>query len=330
MITFQCLDGMLMMSQVTNKPALTQWGTRTIGINLPTGVVYLTGLSDLQADRLVEQNYAGYTISPNNVNDGIDLYYCNVYRSPPGHRWPSLDQVTNNGQYTPQVVRQQHGIEVNGINFSAFININDSDDLTSLTIADETALFSPAVIENFLRYHTAHRALEKGGLVLHSAGLVIESNSSVLFMGYSGQGKTTLTRKAFASGSHVLSDDLNVVLPTQANSAVFSAYRAPFTGEFGRLPSTSLETSYPLRSLVLLEHGSELCVEKVDTSTAFAKLIGCSPFINNGADTLPHLFDNAEKIISSVPTYRLTSRRDDEYSMILRALNKAQTHAQSR
>ena len=75
---------------------------------------------------------------------------------------------------------------------------------------DMLALSQPMVIENYLRLVTAYAALSMGGVLFHSAGVVVDGRA-YLFVGRSGAGKSTLARLALATGTDILSDDNNLL-----------------------------------------------------------------------------------------------------------------------
>ena len=107
--------------------------------------------------------------------------------------------MTWNGQYAPLQTRTPHGVELTGINFLAQIQQESPHIPLTLGVAEEKELAQSIVIENFLRVTTAYRAIQQGGLLLHSAGLVYEDEKSekqaFIFPGRSNAGKTTLTER---------------------------------------------------------------------------------------------------------------------------------------
>ncbi len=166
----------------------------------------------------------------------------------------SADELSLEGQYTPLTrhTKSPAGFHVTGINFEASLRTDNSGHST-LGVVHEHELAQAIVIENYLRIITAHKVLQYSGVVLHSAGLVFYEQAYI-FSGRSNGGKTTLTRKAYAIGARVLSDDINLVLPAkQTCDHDYDAYAVPFTGEFGRtLNHAGGKESYPLAGIVLL------------------------------------------------------------------------------
>ena len=183
----------------------------------------------------------------------MESFSCDVFRL---HNAPKVtaDQLTRDGQYAPRKssIRRIRGIcKVTGINFEADLALQTSA-VSSLSVFHEHELAQANVIENYLRIFSAHRVLQQGGVVLHSAGLVFD-DKAYIFSGKSNAGKTTLTRKAYRIGARVLSDDINLLLPSE-DGKNFDAYAVPFSGEFGRtLDHTGSNESYPVAGIILLE-----------------------------------------------------------------------------
>jgi hypothetical protein len=231
----------------------------------------------------------------------------------------STEALTRDGQYAPIKVRSAHTIALTGVNFEARIGLDSNAASSSLGVALEHEFAQSDVVENFLRVYTAHHALLHNGVILHSAGLVFDDLAYV-FVGRSGAGKTTLTRKAYQEGARVLSDDVNLLLPRKGRFCVFAV---PFAGEFGRVVSQPGGRScYPVAGVVLLEHGDCLSTRKVRASEAVARLLVGCPFVNTGTDESAALFDVLTTLVNTVPVICLQSRRDDTVEGIMRAVRE--------
>lgn len=292
------------------------WGTRSLRLKLPGVRVKLSGLSAAQLTSL-EGHYPGFI---GDAAQGWGKYdvECRAYRlkHPPA---VSSSTLTLDGQYAPRQVRQLGGIDLTGINFEAYIGLKSSPVSASLGVAAEHELTQANVIENFLRVYAAHRVLELGGVVLHSAGLVFDGRA-YLFVGRSNAGKTTLTRKAHKRGARVLSDDINLLLPNQGEGG-YAAFAVPFTGEFGRtLDHQGGRESYPVVGVALLEQGDRLKTEAVRSSEAVARLLVGCPFVNTDAEESAALFDALTGLVAQVPAIRLACRCDDGVDEIMQAV----------
>ena len=253
--------------------------------------------------------------SPAAVDQDVE---CRTYRlKKPLH--VATDALARDGEYTPLKVRTPAALEVTGANFEASIGIGAHAHSCSLGVAREHELAQCDVIENFLRVYTAYHALLRGGVVLHSAGLVFDEQAYI-FVGRSGAGKTTLTRKAYPEGARVLSDDLNLLLPADDG---FDAFAVPFAGEFGRtLAQAGGSPRYPVASLVLLEQGSGPRAQAVKDSEAVARLLVGSPFVNADIDAPELVLDVLTDIARRVPVVKLLSGRDDSIGDIMTTVTR--------
>ena len=294
-----------------NSEHLQSWGAHALQFKLPGALIHLTGLSAAQGASLRE-TYPGY-VTETSSDVGEHDIECRAYRL--DHAPAVLPQeLTLDKQYAPKKIRRVDRIELTGINFEAQILFKSSQAPASLGVLHEHEFARPDVIENFLRVFAAHRALEHGGVVLHSAGLVF-AGQACIFVGRSNAGKTTLTRKAHQSGTTVLSDDINLVLPGQQG---YEAFAVPFTGEFGRfLDQDRACDSYPVTGIVLLERGDHLETKVIKASDAVARLLVGCPFVNTDEQESAVLFDVLTDVVARVPVIALQSRRDDGIERIM-------------
>jgi hypothetical protein len=284
---------------------------------LPATSVQFTGLSAAQFDAL-KKSYQGF-VALQQQSDANTIE-CRVYQL--GHPLAlSSKSLTRDGQYAPRksLWPNKKGFQLTGINFEAQVGLTSSHRLARLAVAKEHELAQPNVVENFLRFFAAHRALQQRGLVLHSAGLVFDGQAYI-FPGRSNTGKTTLTRKAYKHGARVLSDDINLLLPGKEG---YQAHAVPFTGEFGRtLDHSGGQDAYPVAGIILLEQGEDLVTKTVTTADAVATLLTGCPFVNTDAEESSRLFDAVINLVTQVPVTRLVSCRDANIDDIMAAVTK--------
>ncbi|MCB1826574.1 MAG: hypothetical protein KDJ54_19150 [Candidatus Competibacteraceae bacterium] len=216
------------------------------------------------------------------------------------------------GQYTPIIERTPKQLTITGLDFQATIKWGTPAQAI-LGISHEEHQPRLGAIENFLRVASAYRVLSKGGLLLHSAGLVVDEQA-YLFVGRSGAGKTTLTRKAHQAGAGILSDDINIVLPAEGEG--FQAYPVPFAGDFGQTPDLLSPGGYPLATLCFLEQGGTATLEPLSKAAAAARLVSAGPFVNTDPYQAPDLLEVATNLVRWVPVRKLISRREDDFDLI--------------
>ncbi|HPC83147.1 MAG TPA: hypothetical protein P5234_06760 [Thermoanaerobaculaceae bacterium] len=297
------------------------WGIEEIHIDLPACSVRIEGLSRGQKNQ-VACDYSRLVGEPHDEPVTAEVV-CQATRLAVPLGRP-ISSFSRNGQYTPLKRRHDSGIEITGYEFVATVSRTGSTPMEAvLSVADEMELASPDVLQNFLRIVTAHCALDRGGVVLHSAG-VVHDGRAVILAGHSNVGKTTLARKAIGAGSKVLSDDINLVLP---DNGEYRAFKVPFTGELGRLPDRDGgKRSYPLAGLALLEQAPRLTAAPVRPAAAVAGLLAASPFVNDDPEELPALLDILTRLVAGVPVVRLGVARDNSYFAVIDTMLRSCEH----
>ena len=297
------------------------WGDCSLSFRVPSAPVRFRGLSVAQRDAVAGAYRDFVDLCPPKLGtrEAVDRdVECRAYRLTAPLQL-TTDALTRDGEYTPLKVRTLGALEVTGANFEARIGIGTHSHSCSLGVAQEQELAQCDVIENFLRVYTAYHALLRGGVVLHSAGLVFDEQAYI-FVGRSGAGKTTLTRKAHPEGARVLSDDLNLVLPSDDG---FDAFAVPFSGEFGRtVEQPGGSPRYPVAGLVLLERGSGPRARAATNSEAVARLLVGSPFVNADTDDPELVLDVLTDIARRVPVVKLLSGRDDSIGDIMTTVTR--------
>ena len=295
------------------------WGKESVRLRLPHCVVEIAGVSRSQRDA-IEQAYSAFVLRESERQARVDVF-CEARRLAAPLTVPP-QELTAAGQYAPRQVRQDDCVQVTGIDFTARIPLvsgaqGSGPAVARVCVAREEELSQPIVLENVLRILLAHRAIGFGGMLLHSAGVVIDGRA-FLFVGRSNAGKTTLSRKADAKGLSVLSDDINLVLPCAGG---FAVHAVPFTGEFRRRVEVGPGAS-PLAGLLLLEKGARLELARVGAAAAVSALFAQSPFVNTGIEQASGLLESLAGVVAKVPVARLTVALESRFSEVMKAVEE--------
>ena len=160
-------------------------------------------------------------------------------------------------------------------------------------------------LENLLRVLAAHTVLQRGGLLVHGAGIVRDARAHIFF-GPSGAGKTTVT--ALSPRDLVLSDDITLVLP-QADG--YRACGHPFGMAHHRVPETA--ESFPIAGLYRLVQSPDVRLDRLDRARALGDLASCLPFVMQDAQNAARALDNASALLLRTPAWRLSFRKDDAF-----------------
>ncbi len=151
-------------------------------------------------------------------------------------------------------------------------------------------------VEYFLRVITAVRAYEKGGFLFHGAG-ILHNGLGVIFFGPSGSGKTTVSR--LSQADQVLNDDLVLLLPADGRWMVHST---PFWNPTQVKPQP---VEMPLNGLFRLVQDKRVFCEKPSLGRALAEVTSNIPVLCTDPQRGPELMNRAQRILETVPVYRL-------------------------
>jgi hypothetical protein len=284
--------------------------------------VSIRGLSTEQRQTILH-NFPSYVPGPGETA-GKNDWICQAGRLEQPVGLPS-EHFEASGQYAPLKQRTSEGIEITGLDFKAILLRGGMPPFqATLAVAREEELGRAFVLENFLRIVLAYHSLRRGGVLLHSAG-VVHRGAACLFSGRSNAGKTTLSRKAAAAGALVLSDDINLVF---RESGGYLVHRVPFTGEFRR-PGESISGSgtYRLGYLALLEKAPALTAAPVRPAEGVAGLLAGCPYVNDDPEESPALLDLLAALVRQAPVIRLGVARDDPFDAIMATLLRCSENA---
>ena len=138
----------------------------------------------------------------------------------------------------------------------------------------------------------------RGGLIVHSAGMVI-NGKVYIFPGISGAGKSTITSCLLKNDTfHVLNDDRMIIRYQQNN---FHAYGTPWPGEAG----ISVNTSEKLGGIFFLNKARENRIEKISPQNGFEKLMPVASIPWHHKKIVLRLFEFCEQLVQNVPAYNL-------------------------
>jgi len=163
---------------------------------------------------------------------------------------------------------------------------------------------------------------QRGKLVLHATGVVVDGQA-IVFLGKSGQGKSTLTAMFCQRGYSALADDL---VPVDLEGAIVSVYPGFPMLRLGRdaakaldiplshMPHPKLQKQYydvtrgfevcarPLSRIYVLSESDQPCLENLNHSDAFTQLVNHSYVTRliKGASAKHHFFQCTD-LVQKVP-----------------------------
>ena len=150
------------------------------------------------------------------------------------------------------------------------------------------------VLENLLRVLVAFDVLQRGGVLLHCAAIV-KDNRAVVMFGHSGAGKSTTSGVALANGCAVISDDINIIEPSENG---WQVRPVPFSGTLDAI--TEITHPVPLHGLYRLNQSDSDHVEDCSPARSVSLLAGSAPFVNQDLHRSGQLVDILSTLCSEV------------------------------
>lgn len=204
------------------------------------------------------------------------------------------DVAVRGWQYALDFDYRPDGVSLAGLHWMARSRLSQPTE-SSVQGAIWTSLERPeevyGVLENYLRVCLAYRCLLAGGVMLHSAAVLIDGKAS-LFVGRSGAGKSTIAKLAVKIGLEVLSDDLNVALPT--GDGTWRVSTIPFTGDVA--PSDKCGQSFELAGIYRLDQAAGNQRIALGHAEKIASLVTVCPYVNKDSHRESLLWTNLESL----------------------------------
>ena len=174
----------------------------------------------------------------------------------------------------------------------------------------------PFAVESFLRVGYSLLAVEYGGLLLHSAG-VLRDGHGYIFPGRSGTGKSTIASLATPTET-VLSDEMVVV---RKGGDGYLVYGTPF---YGTSSSAEHNIAAPLQAAFLPVKDQAVYLKQARQAQALSKLLASVLFFGQEPALNRRLMDIGADIVALVPFYELHFRRDGSFWECIAELEKAE------
>lgn len=284
---------------------LPPWGERSVGLGVGSLEVEVRGLDDRLVE-LISRHYERFlrTGPPRGTARTLE-----VARAPVGAylHLPRGEGILEEARVASRALEGR--LEVWSYFFAARYPRDASECRLLLCDADELDLSQ--AMENCLRFFLSAAALDAGGFVLHSAG-VVHRDRAWLFFGPSGAGKSTTASRA-PKGAELLGDDLVLVEPS---GDAWRACGVPFRGSFRGLPPNSRACA-PLAAALRLLQDDENRLETVPRIVQVAELLGEVPFLLEDEELRSRAGDVLEGFAAGAVVRRLHLRDDGTFWSLL-------------
>lgn len=161
-------------------------------------------------------------------------------------------------------------------------------------------------VEYFLRVALAVFAWSAGGLLLHSAAILVD-DAAFLFTGQSGSGKSTVV--SLSEGrerSAALGDDLVLL---RRNGDGWRVYGTPFWNPQADVRNGQT-ASGQIKAIYKLAQDVDVYAEPMTIAAATAELLANCPIVNSQPALLPDLMSRCRDIARAVEVRKLHFRKD--------------------
>jgi hypothetical protein len=280
------------------------WGDYDLTLSLAEEEVSLLGLSRVQHDALT-QRCPDWTCSHQPQTPQVAI---RVFRA----RQDDFNELDTRGwEYTLEMEFMPDAVRCVGLDFVGALDWREGKIGGAIWTFRDGRDDLTGAFANFLRLVATYRLAERGGLVLHSAG-IHRSGGAIVGYGRSGAGKTTFTRLCCGAGFGIISDDLLSLFITDDGVEVRAL---PFSGELG--PDHEGKKPMPLKKLCRLVKGECEQLEPMGLSQGVASLLACSPAINNDPYRSTMVQDVITGIVARVAPQTLVFSREGQPWTIL-------------
>jgi len=181
-------------------------------------------------------------------------------------------------------------------------------------------IFTDGYLETVCLYRKlALEMLHHGVFVMHASVIEVDGEGYA-FLAHSGTGKTTQTRlwlEHFGDRARVINGDKPLIRLTEEGS--FVAYGTPWCGKEGM----GCNASVPLKALFLLERSAVPTCEPADQEYSIDRLFH-QLLMPDHPEQMMRLLDMVDKLVETVPCYRLRCDMTDDSVIAAYTVNNIQ------
>jgi hypothetical protein len=175
----------------------------------------------------------------------------------------------------------------------------------------ELVMAPDSSVENFLRVLYAYLAIERGALLVHASGVVMNDKAYVFF-GPSGSGKTTTAK--LSADRLILSDDMVFLKKVDGR---IRAYGVPFRGDLPETPRNNV--SARVAGIFRLRKADHHIITAMKPLQALAEMVACLPFVMSSPALIQQVLALAHEAIELVPISELYFRPDPGFWEVIGA-----------
>ncbi len=198
----------------------------------------------------------------------------------------------SSGGFTPRVKADKSSLTIDRGDLRAVLDLRSGRGRVEAAPSEQC-------LDAFLRAYISASLLRSGGLMLHSAGILMDGRAC-LFPGVSGAGKSTLGRLAAASGrAELISDEINLLRFERGRLMV---YGSPFWGE---MRADGRPGRWPLGGIFALKKARADSLSPLGRAELLRLLLRCTVNFEKSPEAASLALANAAAIAAYAPAGRL-------------------------
>ena len=174
----------------------------------------------------------------------------------------------------------------------------------------------PFAVESFLRISYSFLAVDCGGLLLHSAG-ILRDKHGYIFPGQSGTGKSTIASLVTPTET-VLSDEMVVV---RKGGDGYLVYSTPF---YGTDSSAEQNIAARLQAAFLPVKDQAVYLKEAKPAQVLSKLLTSVLFFGQEPALSRRLMEAGADVVAGIPFYEMHFRRDGSFWERIAELEKSE------
>jgi len=186
--------------------------------------------------------------------------------------------------------------------------------------SQQADIFTDGYLETVCLYRKLSLEMLKFDVFLMHASVIEVDGEGYAFLAHSGTGKTTQTRlwlEHFGHRARVINGDKPLIRLTEEGS--FVAYGTPWCGKEGM----GCNASVPLKALFLLERSAVPTCEPADQEYSIDRLFH-QLLMPDHPEQMMRLLDMVDKLVETVPCYRLRCDMTDDSVIAAYTVNNIQ------
>ena len=199
------------------------------------------------------------------------------------------------------------------VDISVSVDISDiiAEEVKSATEEKKDVKFSPQYLETLALYRKIAKELSSFGIILFHGSALSMDGKAYIFTAKSGTGKSThasIWSRVFGDRVVMINDDKPLIAVKDGEITVFGT---PWCGKH----NLGNNISVPMGAICILERDESNSIEKISSKEAIGTVFA-QTYRFNEVQGMKNVLYCVDKIVNSIPLYRLKCNMDDEAAVV--------------